>query len=208
MTSQLPKNREKKRPNPESKIHSTKPKEPESGETASTNGKTHTLQPKPAKKKDPPPSPPAHKVQYRLMKVDYKGSSVEVPAEELREIYKTYPDLEKLLGNPDAIEQAQIDDQKHKDSWIKVANKILLVCWKSKGGYMFHDPVDPKKFMIDDYFDVVKNPMDFGTIKKKMQAHAYKSMEGFVQDMELVFSNCLLYNGLDNPVSKLAIELK
>lgn len=73
---------------------------------------------------------------------------------------------------------------------------------------MFHNPVDPKKFGIDDYFEVVKNPMDFSTIKKKLQHNVYKGPEGFVQDMQIVFSNCVLYNGVDNPVSKCAIELK
>ena len=41
----------------------------------------------------------------------------------------------------------------------------MNVLWKMKGGYLFHAPVDPMKLGINDYFDVIKNPMDLGTIK-------------------------------------------
>ena len=37
--------------------------------------------------------------------------------------------------------------------------------WKIKGAYLFYEPVNPTKFGIDDYFNIVKKPMDFGTIK-------------------------------------------
>lgn len=52
-----------------------------------------------------------------------------------------------------------------KDNWIKIAKKIMSACWKIKGSYIFHQPVDPIKLGIEDYFDIVKQPMDFGTIK-------------------------------------------
>jgi hypothetical protein len=51
----------------------------------------------------------------------------------------------------------------------------LNTCWKTKGGYLFHEPVDPKKFGIEDYFEIVKHPMDFGTIKKKLTHNVYES---------------------------------
>jgi hypothetical protein len=38
---------------------------------------------------------------------------------------------------------------------------------------MFQEPVDPKKFGISDYFEIVKNPMDLGTIKKKLTHNVY-----------------------------------
>ncbi len=32
-------------------------------------------------------------------------------------------------------------------------------------GWVFSSPVDPIQLNIPDYFDVIKNPMDLGTIK-------------------------------------------
>jgi hypothetical protein len=37
--------------------------------------------------------------------------------------------------------------------------------WKVKFAYIFHQPVDPVKLDIEDYFEIVKKTMDFGTIK-------------------------------------------
>lgn len=149
------------------------------------------------------------KSTFKLMKSDSVGNCSDVSAEELRELYKLYPDLEKVLGNPDAIEQAQLDSLKvSKDSWQKQALKVLNICWKAKGGYFFHDPVDPVKYSIPDYFTKITHPMDFTTIKKKINSNCYKDVDGFISDMLLVFTNCLFYNGLENPISKCAIEVR
>lgn len=48
---------------------------------------------------------------------------------------------------------------------------------------------------IEDYFDIVKKPMDFGTIKGKLKEQRYANISEFTEDMELVFYNCKLYNG-------------
>ena len=51
--------------------------------------------------------------------------------------------------------------------------KILNQLWKAKDAYIFHEPVDPIKLNIPNYLNIVKNPMDLGTIKKKLNMNFY-----------------------------------
>lgn len=61
-------------------------------------------------------------------------------------------------------------------------------------GFPFLEPVDPVKLNIPDYFDVIKNPMDFGTVKKKLLSGKYETVADFTADSNLVFSNACMYN--------------
>ncbi|EMR08800.1 hypothetical protein PNEG_02969 [Pneumocystis murina B123] len=45
-----------------------------------------------------------------------------------------------------------------------------------------------------DYYDVIKNPMDLGTVMKKLRNFQYNSKKEFVDDLMLIWSNCLIYN--------------
>lgn len=85
---------------------------------------------------------------------------------------------------------------------------MLAVCWKSKGGHFFHDPVDPSKYNIDDYFDIIQEPMDFGTVKKKLTFNVYQNVQQYIYDMKLVFDNCIKYNGMENQIAKHAADIK
>jgi hypothetical protein len=60
--------------------------------------------------------------------------------------------------------------------------------------------VDPIALGIPTYFDVIKKPMDFGTIYGKLNAATYRTMDEFTCDMELVFRNALTFNPPDSPV--------
>ena len=71
----------------------------------------------------------------------------------------------------------------------------MTLCWKAKGSAWFHEPVDPVKFGIMDYFDIISKPMDLGTVKKKLNHNVYEKAQDFVDDMRLVWSNCYRYNG-------------
>lgn len=51
---------------------------------------------------------------------------------------------------------------------------------KLKGAYYFTEPVDPVKYNIMDYFDIVSKPMDLGTIKKKLAHNCYSTPNQFV----------------------------
>ncbi|KAI8984540.1 hypothetical protein BDF20DRAFT_394859 [Mycotypha africana] len=45
-----------------------------------------------------------------------------------------------------------------------------------------------------DYFDVIKKPMDLGTVTKKLKNFVYKSKKEFADDLYLIYDNCLTYN--------------
>lgn len=43
--------------------------------------------------------------------------------------------------------------------------------------------------------------MDFGLVKQKLQANQYLRCQDFLYDINLVFDNCLHYNGENSQVS-------
>ncbi|KAI7882180.1 hypothetical protein K492DRAFT_206338 [Lichtheimia hyalospora FSU 10163] len=51
-----------------------------------------------------------------------------------------------------------------------------------------------------DYFEVIKHPMDLGTVTKKLKGLQYKSKKEFADDLYLIYENCLIYN--TNPASE------
>jgi len=56
-------------------------------------------------------------------------------------------------------------------------------------GGMFKEPVDLEE--TPDYLACIANPMDFSTMRKKVEAEEYSSIEAFEEDFLLVVSNCL-----------------
>lgn len=61
------------------------------------------------------------------------------------------------------------------------------------------------------YEDVIKNPMDFGTMLQKVKLGKYgkgdKATSGFYQDFLLVFENCYLYNSDESEVTEEAARV-
>ena len=45
-----------------------------------------------------------------------------------------------------------------------------------------------------DYYSIIKHPMDIGTMMKKLKNFQYKSKKDFVDDLHLIWQNCLRYN--------------
>lgn len=45
-----------------------------------------------------------------------------------------------------------------------------------------------------DYHHVIKQAMDLGTMKYKLNSIKYKTAEDFVKDLQLIFTNCYTYN--------------
>lgn len=94
------------------------------------------------------------------------------------------------------------------DSWEKQAKKLMNMIWKFKDSEIFHRPVNPEELGIPDYFTHIKHPMDFSTIKKKLSNFAYTNCKEFCADMDLVFTNCIHYNGERSVVGIMSNNVK
>ena len=93
------------------------------------------------------------------------------------------------------------------DQWEKAAQRLLTTLQRNQKAYIFAHPVNYEELRIPDYPNIVKNPMDFHTIKTKLKEHKYARIQDFMDDMELVFYNCRLYNGTESDVGRLGVEI-
>ncbi|RVE69195.1 hypothetical protein OJAV_G00075480 [Oryzias javanicus] len=71
----------------------------------------------------------------------------------------------------------------------------------------FRQPVDPQLLGIPDYFDIVKNPMDLSTIKRKLDTGQYQEPWQYIEDVWLMFNNAWLYNRKTSRVYKYCSKL-
>ncbi|KAL3522470.1 hypothetical protein ACH5RR_015304 [Cinchona calisaya] len=73
---------------------------------------------------------------------------------------------------------------------------------------VFKTPVDPVAWNIPDYFSIISDPMDLGTVKSKLASNRYFTAEEFAFDVKLTFSNAMLYNPPDHDVHAMAKQLQ
>lgn len=72
---------------------------------------------------------------------------------------------------PEVPESALIFDQ-----WEKAAQRMMQNLQRNPKAYIFQNPVNYEELKIPDYPNIVKNPMDFSTIKTKLREHKYQSI--------------------------------
>ncbi|XP_020528436.1 transcription factor GTE12 [Amborella trichopoda] len=115
---------------------------------------------------------------------------------------------DKKRALPERIEPPQdrktprIFSDRMRDSAI-LLKKLML----HPDAWVFNQPVDPVKLIIPDYFEVVKKPMDLGTVRSKLERKLYLSTQDFAADVRLTFSNAMLYNPHNNDVHLMAKDL-
>ncbi|XP_055077452.1 bromodomain testis-specific protein [Periophthalmus magnuspinnatus] len=71
---------------------------------------------------------------------------------------------------------------------------VLKALWKHQFSWPFRQPVDAVALHIPDYYNIITNPMDLGTIKKRLQNKYYWKAVECLQDFNTMFSNCYKYN--------------
>ncbi|KAI8822522.1 uncharacterized protein EV422DRAFT_402134 [Fimicolochytrium jonesii] len=88
---------------------------------------------------------------------------------------------------------------KPKKKSLHIILSKILVALKRKDQYgFFLDPVDTS--VITDYLTVVKEPMDFGTMERKIQRRVYRTCAEFKHDFHLVVTNAKTYNPPDTVI--------
>ncbi|XP_045913267.1 bromodomain and PHD finger-containing protein 3 isoform X2 [Micropterus dolomieu] len=71
---------------------------------------------------------------------------------------------------------------------------------------IFAQPVNIKE--VPDYMEFISHPMDFSTMRSKLESHAYRSVADLESDFNLMVSNCLLYNAKDTVFHRAALRLR
>ncbi|XP_044974850.1 transcription factor GTE8-like [Hordeum vulgare subsp. vulgare] len=90
---------------------------------------------------------------------------------------------------------------------LKQCEAILKKLMTQKFSHIFNVPVDVEKLNIPDYNEIIKHPMDLGTIKKKLDSGSYTSPSDFAADVRLTFNNAITYNPRGHAVHDMAIQL-
>ena len=91
---------------------------------------------------------------------------------------------------------------------LLAALSVVRDVMKLPESYPFHDPVDVE--LIPVYGEIIKSPMDLGTIKDRLEAGKevgwskieYRSEAEVLRDAKLVWSNCRTFNNEEDPVYK------
>uniref|UniRef100_UPI00398F3D09 transcription initiation factor TFIID subunit 1 isoform X1 n=1 Tax=Pristiophorus japonicus TaxID=55135 RepID=UPI00398F3D09 len=111
---------------------------------------------------------------------------------------------DKLVRLEKAINPLLDDDDQVAFSFILdniVTQKMMAVA----DSWPFHHPVN-KKF-VPDYYKVITHPMDLESVRKNISKHKYQNREVFLQDVELILSNSIKYNGTDSLYTKTGQEI-
>ena len=75
-----------------------------------------------------------------------------------------------------------------------INKQVMKTIWKHQFAWPFHQPVDAIKLNLPDYHKIIKHPMDFGSIKKRLENRYYYSAKECIQDFNTMFTNCYIYN--------------
>lgn len=132
-----------------------------------------------------------------------KGSSIV--KEKGRE--KSQAATRKPLQDAPRMETAAT---KRMQELMRQFSTILRQITQHKWAWPFLDPVDYKGLGLDDYLKIIDKPMDFGTIKSKMEAKdgtGYKNVREIYADVRLIFKNAMKYNDEKHDVHVMAKTL-
>lgn len=86
---------------------------------------------------------------------------------------------------------------KRMQELMRQFSTILRQITQHKWAGPFMQPVDVVGLGLHDYFEVIEKPMDFSTIKSKMEAKdgaGYKNVREMCADVRLIFKNAMRYN--------------
>ncbi|XP_065801646.1 bromodomain-containing protein 1 isoform X2 [Muntiacus reevesi] len=71
---------------------------------------------------------------------------------------------------------------------------------------IFAQPVSLKE--VPDYLDHIKRPMDFATMRKRLEAQGYRTLRELEEDFDLIVDNCMKYNAKDTVFYRAAVRLR
>ena len=124
-----------------------------------------------------------------------------------RTIKKPVKDLPYTANQPQTSKTKKVKLSEQ----MKYCNLIIKELFSKKHNsyaWPFYNPVDVQMLNLPDYYEIIKQPMDLGTVKVKLENREYKSPEEFVRDVRLMFTNCYKYNPSDHEIVSMGRKLQ
>jgi histone acetyltransferase len=87
-----------------------------------------------------------------------------------------------------------------------MVSDVLESALSNGASWPFKEPVDIN--LAPDYYEVIKQPMDISTMKRKNSRNEYISLRELRNDFKLMFDNCVFYNGDDSIYAQAANVLE
>ncbi|XP_068595222.1 bromodomain-containing protein 1-like [Brachionichthys hirsutus] len=137
--------------------------------------------------------------------------------EQLKEWHRLRHDLERarllleLIRKREKLKREEMKQQQsvleYQLTPVNILLRAVLSQLQEKDQYsIFAQPVGVKE--VPDYLDHIESPMDFSTMRKRIDAHTYRNLEDFEQDFNLIIANCMLYNAKDTFFYKAAQRMQ
>lgn len=83
---------------------------------------------------------------------------------------------------------------------------LLNAMQNHQSAWPFLAPVNRDE--VQDYYDVIKEPMDLASMEHRLEKDQYSKPEDFIKDAMLIYKNCRQYNSEGTPYTKMAQRLE
>lgn len=130
-----------------------------------------------------------------------------------------YSNIEGFVVLPDApTQQLKVTVQTKSSSLhldlpcgihsLSFCDKLISDLIRQQELACFKQPVDPVKDNAPNYYNIILHPMDLSTLQKNLRCGKIKSIPEFKENLDLVWNNCITFNGPDHPLTLLATSIK
>lgn len=101
----------------------------------------------------------------------------------------------------DPIEQSKVDLSMNDQIW-----QLLDTLSRHENAWPFRKPVSVGE--ASDYYEIIKEPTDIQTMKRKAKNKEYKTLADFSSELKRMFDNCRFYNAKNTIYTKYANQLE
>ncbi|KFZ56350.1 Bromodomain and PHD finger-containing protein 3, partial [Antrostomus carolinensis] len=144
---------------------------------------------------------------------DEKTSAVK---EELKYWQKLRHDLERarllieLIRKREKLKREQAAMELQLTPFNVLLRTTLDLLQEKDAAQIFAEPVNLNEasLFLRDYLEFISNPMDFSTMRQKLESHLYRTLDEFEEDFNLIVTNCMRYNAKDTIFHRAAVRLR
>lgn len=86
--------------------------------------------------------------------------------------------------------------------------KVIGNLKKSSISNGFREPVNIVGLGIPHYPDVIKQPMDLGTLDRRLKSSFYDQVSDFITDFNLIVDNCINFNGVEHTLAASGLKMR